>query len=110
MIKKQFEKITIWQKETFGQVTALSKINHLLEEIEELKWALDSDDTDISVEEEFADCFILLFGAAALHGYTFDSICKIIDAKMEINYKRKWGKPKENGVVNHIDEQAATTL
>ena len=24
------------------------------------------------------------------------------DEKMQINYKRKWGKPKANGVVNHI--------
>jgi NTP pyrophosphatase (non-canonical NTP hydrolase) len=102
MTKEQFEEITKWQDETFGHATALSKVNHLTEEVEELKWALDSDDTDLSISEEFADCFILLFGSAASYGFNFDSICKLIDAKMKINHKRKWGKLNENGVVNHI--------
>lgn len=88
MNSKQFSEITEWQNKTFGKATALSKVNHLTEEVEELKWALDSDDTDLSVCEEFADCFILLFGAAASYGFTFDSICEIIDKKMQINYKK----------------------
>lgn len=102
MKEQQFSEITTWQNKTFGKATALSKVNHLKEEVEELIWALDSDDTDISVSEEFADCFILLFGAAASYGFTFDRICEIIDKKMQVNYKRKWGEPKENGVVNHV--------
>lgn len=102
MTKEQFIEITEWQNKTFGKATALSKVNHLKQEVDELRYALDSDDTDLSISEEFADCFILLFGAAASHGFTFDSICEIIDNKMQINYKRNWGKPDENGVVNHI--------
>jgi hypothetical protein len=53
---------------------------------------------------EFADCFILLFGAAASDGMSYDDICKAIDEKMEINFNRKWGKPNNDGVVNHIRE------
>ena len=104
MNKKQFKEITEWQTKTFGKATALSKVKHLKQEVEELEFALDSDDTDVSISEEFADCFILLFGAAHSHGFDLDSISKIIDNKMQINYKRKWGKPDENGVVNHVKE------
>ena len=104
MTSKQFSEITEWQNKTFPKATVLSKVNHLAEEIEELKIALDSDDT-ASVSEEFADCFILLFGAAASYGLTYDSIVELIDKKMEINYSRKWGEPKENGVVNHIKDE-----
>ena len=51
---------------------------------------------------EFADCFILLFGAAAADGMSYTDICSCIEEKMKINYKREWGEPDENGVVNHI--------
>ena len=105
MEKSQFKKISEWQRKTFGQATPLSKIAHLKEEIEELETEL-SCTVSTSVkrvkEREFADCFILLFGAAASDGMSYDDIVRCIDEKMEINYKRKWGKPQANGVVNHI--------
>jgi NTP pyrophosphatase (non-canonical NTP hydrolase) len=100
MTPLQFYQITEWQKQTFGSATALSKIAHLLEECNELISDLEKDSPDKRLE--FADCFILLFGAAAADGMDFEDICKAIHDKMEINYKRKWGKPKENGVINHI--------
>lgn len=106
MTLKQFSEITEWQRKTFPKATVLTTVSHLEEEMEELKLALDSDDTGLSVREEFADCFILLFGAAATYGLTYDSIVELIDKKMEINYARKWGEPKENGVVNHIKEES----
>lgn len=100
MTPLQFYQITEWQKQTFGQSTALSKIAHLLEECNELISDLEKDSQ--SKKLEFADCFILLFGAAAADGMDFEDICQAIHEKMSINYKRKWGKPNENGVVNHI--------
>lgn len=113
MKKDQFIKISKWQNKTFGKATALSKMAHLKEEIEELNKELIfhhenepyfkyPEANKILKEREFADCFILLFGAAASDGMTYDKICKCIEEKMEINYKRNWGQPKENGVVNHI--------
>lgn len=51
---------------------------------------------------EFADCFTLLFGAASSYGMSYNDILNCIEDKMIINKKRKWGKPDENGVVNHI--------
>lgn len=113
MEKEQFEKITNWQNKTFGSGGALPKIAHLEEEIRELKKELTffcenkdlmtyTKENKLIKEREFADCFILLFGAAASDGMSFDDIVKCIDEKMQINYKRKWGKPKSNGVINHI--------
>ena len=100
MTPLQFYQITEWQKQTFGNATALSKVAHLLEECNELISDLKKDSPNKRLE--FADCFILLFGAAAADGMDFEDICNAIHDKMEINYKRKWGKPKENGVINHI--------
>lgn len=94
----QFDSITAWQKQTFGQATVTSKIRHLLQEIKELTTA----ETDEEIRMEFADCFILLFGAASSFGLTYDEICSIIEEKHQINLRRSWGTPGPDGVVNHI--------
>lgn len=102
MNERQFNEITEWQRNTFGQATALSKIEHLKEEVKELEADVASNATDKRFE--FADCFILLFGAAACDGMTYYDILSAIDEKMIINRSRKWGKPNDKGVVNHIKE------
>lgn len=102
MNQKQFSEITDWQKSTFPHGTPLSKISHLAEEMIELTEDIMKNSEDRRLE--FADCFILLFGAAASDGMTYEDICKAIDEKMEVNYSRKWGKANENGVVNHIKD------
>lgn len=101
MTEYQFLSISEWQKQTFGEATALSKIAHLKEEIEELESDLRTN--NIGKTLEFADAFILLFGAAASDGMSYDDICFAIDEKMSINRNRKWGKPQDNGVVKHIE-------
>jgi NTP pyrophosphatase (non-canonical NTP hydrolase) len=95
----QFDKIVQWQTDTFGHATALSKIAHLAEELQELVDDLKSNNPDKRLE--FADCFTLLFGAAASDGMSYEQIIAAIDEKMAINYKRTWGKPDDNGVVHH---------
>ena len=57
-----------------------------------------------NVIEEMADCFIILMEAYALYPITMPAVIKAVKAKMEINKKRKWGKPDENGVIEHIEE------
>lgn len=100
MEKEQFEAITIWQKETFGQATPLSKLAHLKQEIEELE----KDICEVNPKRhlEYADCFFLIFGAASADGFSYEDIISAIDEKFAINKSRKWGKPDANGVVNHI--------
>jgi len=103
MNQELFDEITQWQKETFGvQFTPLSKIAHLAEEIQEL--VADLQENSPYTRLEYADCFILLFGSAAANGMTYEDICNAINEKMIINKARKWGKPNEQGVVNHIKE------
>ena len=98
--EQQFNSIVEWQRKTFPDATAYSKIKHLEEEIEELLIELAFQGS--GKNHEFADCFMLLFGAAATEGLSFKEIFKAIDEKMTINLNRKWGKPDENGVVKHI--------
>lgn len=102
MRKDQFESITKWQDDTFKKATALSKMAHLTQEIEELISDLKTNNSNKKME--FADCFILLFGAAASDGMSYQDICNSIAEKMAINLHRKWGKPNDDGVVNHIKE------
>jgi NTP pyrophosphatase (non-canonical NTP hydrolase) len=100
MTEEQYKAITTWQNNTFMQATALSKIAHLRQEIEEL--ADDIKNNNPNQNLEFADCFILLFGAANSAGMSYQKIIESINQKMEINYHRQWGKPNEDGVVNHV--------
>lgn len=100
MRKEQFEKITKWQRNTFKKSNPYTKIAHLKEEIDELLYDIEFDPKEKRLE--FADCIILLMGAAESDGMSYEDICDAIDEKMAINYTRKWGEPKENGVVNHI--------
>lgn len=103
MNEKQFNDITQWQRQTFSQATSLSKIAHLAEELHEL--TIDLETNNPNKRLEFADCFILLFGAAESAGMSYSAILAAIDEKMLINYQRKWGKPNADGVVNHINEE-----
>jgi len=102
MRKQQFNDITEWQQKTFGKATPLSKIAHLAKELEELVSDLKSGNPN--KRKEFADCFILLFGAAQSDGMSYDDICNAIDEKMVINKNRKWGEPDKDGVVNHVKD------
>lgn len=102
MKQSQFNEITEWQKQTFPKANALSKIAHLAEELQEL--VVDLKENASGIRHEYADCFLLLFGSAAAAGMSYEDICRAIDEKMVINKNRKWGKPNEDGVVNHIKE------
>jgi len=102
MTKELFQQITEWQKATFGDSTAKSKVMHLREEVEELHFDLHINAIDRRLE--FADCFILLSGAAAADGMSYEDVISAIEEKFSINKARKWGKQDENGVVKHIED------
>ena len=102
MTKKQFAVITQWQDETFPVASVLSKLHHLNDEIAELMQAIENGESDRAIRFEFADCFLLLFGAANKSGLTYDDIKNCIDEKMILNRSRKWGAPDANGVVKHL--------
>ncbi|MCB9245952.1 MAG: DUF550 domain-containing protein [Flavobacteriales bacterium] len=99
MTEKLFNEVIAWQKATFPGSTALSKLSHLREELDELEADLKSDSPARWLE--FADCFLLLFGCAAADGMSYNDIQEIIEKKLLINRSRKWGSPDEHGVVRH---------
>lgn len=100
---EQFTRIIEWQKETFKTANSVSKLWHLLQEVRELRQAFNEFD-ERAIRMEFADCFILLMGAAASAGLSHADILNCIEEKMIINKSRNWGTPDANGVVNHIEE------
>jgi NTP pyrophosphatase (non-canonical NTP hydrolase) len=100
MKQEQFEEITKWQKETFNPTT-LSCLKHLQEEILEVTFDL-KDSSEEKKREEFADCFILLFGAAATAGMDYNTIVESIRKKMEMNKSRNWTLDK-SGKHKHVE-------
>ena len=105
-----------WATKTFGVGDGTGTLHHLKEEVGELIEAVGNSNegrrrgvsiqklAGLAVEErlEFADCFILLLNAASKRGMTAESLMDAARHKQQINFKRKWGEPDENGVVNHI--------
>jgi len=86
------KEINDWQDKTFPDANPTSIFFHMVEEFSELQ----KDKTDAS---EMADIFILLVGLA--HNSGVDLI-QAVKGKFDINKKRTWGEPDENGVINHI--------
>lgn len=101
--------IVEWARKQFPNQTYLAKLNHLGDEVEELKIAINDCVhknylMDHDVQMELADCFILLVDTASLLGFSEEDIRRAMWEKLQINKKRKWGEPKENGVVNHVED------
>lgn len=71
-------------------------LHHLKMEVDE---TIDSGDI-----EEFADMFLLIMDSFRLRfpNKSPQDLLLACDEKIQILYKRKWGKPNENGVIEHI--------
>lgn len=100
MTQKLFKQITNWQSKTFPKSTPSSYLTHLKEEIKELQSDIISNNPNKNLE--YADCLILLIGAAAKDNLSYNDIINSINTKMSINIKRKWNKPSKTGVYKHI--------
>jgi hypothetical protein len=101
MNRQQYKTITEFQDKTFPNATPLSCVNHLFEEVNELKEDIQNGKHS---PFEIADCFHLLFGICHKSGMTYEDIVAAIDGKMEINLKRKWGEINELGYQKHIPD------
>lgn len=111
MDTKEFQdNISTWQDQTFDKATIESIKSHLAEEVLELvgeeifKKALLKHEKNNKIDEdndneESADIVLLLNHLA--HKSGFNLLDETLN-KFEKNKKRKWGKPDENGVVNHV--------
>lgn len=102
--------ISKWSDKQFGEHQRNPAIAyHLLKETQELieafeKGIITQEETD-KLKMEFADCFMLILDSATHAFLTADDLLNAAREKLEINKKREWGKPDENGVVEHIPAQ-----
>jgi len=88
-----------WADATFGRPRKPEgPIAHLRKEVEELA-------ENPGDRLEYADCLMLLLDAYRLAGGYADDLVTAGFQKLEINRQRQWGKPDENGVVEHIRNQ-----
>ncbi len=95
-IQQLQDEIASWSDATFGsRRPPTTPLHHLAKEVQELITApLDS--------MEYADCLMLLLDAYRMAGGSADSLIDACYEKLEINRKREWGTPDNNGVVEHI--------
>jgi hypothetical protein len=121
VLQKIQDEIKEWSNKTFGVYRIATPLAyHLKKEVEELIDALkihyqglySNNDNGCElyrkdrefIELAFADCFILLLDCASRISINAESLLKAIKTKLEINKNRVWGKPDENGVIEHIEE------
>ena len=89
-----------WQDKTFPNSTPLSCVSHLNKEVHELILEV-SRRRQSGIEEELADCAILIMGLAGRCGIDLQFA---IHKKMTVNRLRKWGQSDANGVIEHVKQ------
>ena len=116
-LQELMHQISEWSDATFGEGQRNPAIvHHLNKEVPELIGAIenyqktntintpynDLNKLQKDVLEEYADCLMLLLDSANHFGLTAERLLNITKEKLEVNKKRKWGKPDSNGVVEHV--------
>jgi uncharacterized protein YaaR (DUF327 family) len=105
-LQKLMDDILEWSSKTFKDENAYSKLHHLKKEISELvETKVESayhGPENVSIRHEYADCFMLLIGAAKLDGFSANDLISATFEKLEICKSRKWSEPDENGIVEHV--------
>lgn len=112
--------IARWSDATFGEGQRNpAMLHHLKKEVQECIDAVEKFQKGSSIEspyfesekrcreafDEYADCFMLLLDSAYHFGLDAQAIILFTRDKLEVNRKRKWGKPDCNGVIEHIKEE-----
>lgn len=85
-----------WAERTFPQATNTSIIAHLRREVAELA---EADENLQPLEEEIADCLLLLMHLAHRRGFGLEHLAR---EKYTINRNRTWSTPDHEGVVEHL--------
>ena len=96
-----FRGIHEWSTQTFADERLPDVLAHLLHEVRE---ELIPDPYEI---DEYADVYLLLLDALAHAGFEYCALILAAQTKLEINKKRKWGKPNAQGFVEHLREPEA---
>jgi hypothetical protein len=85
-----------WSLEIFPEATAISSLNKLRGEIDEVERDLRMGFIDDGAREEYADCLMCLFDSAGRAGISPDEIFKAFEKKLAKNKARKWVKNPDN--------------
>lgn len=93
-LEKVWAESVPWQEETFPNATTKSVVEHLYREALELRENPDD-------WEEVADILLLL--GHLIHKTGMDA-AKVVRDKLEVNKRRVWAAPDEQGVVEHVRE------
>ena len=122
VVQKLQDDVKKWSDEIFGMHRTGKPIAyHLKKEVDELIDALNdfhqgvySNDITVGalqvvnkrhrIKMEAVDCFTLLLDVLAHEQFDVNDLIEASYFKLEVNKNRKWGKPDENGVVEHIEE------
>lgn len=112
-LQELMDEIHKWSNKQFGDGMGIPEKSrskpiayHLKKEVNELIEALDKSERDAFDYPlalwEYADVFMLILDSATQYGLRAETLMKITLQKLELNKKRKWSNPDENGVVEHI--------
>ena len=107
-LQNLMNEIQQWSDDTFdngefNKKRSISISHHLLKESKELTEALtETFENKEHVKEEIIDCLTLILDTSAHYGIDASELIDGCYEKLEINKNREWGKPDENGVVEHI--------
>lgn len=93
-----------WSQATFGKDVdrgPIGALRHLeLEAGEAIAAAING----INLEEELADCFLLILDASRRHGLTPPQLLRVAREKMAVNKSRSWPKPIADQPVEHVSK------
>jgi len=120
-LQKLMNNISDWSNKTFGDGDRSVPILHHLQKevVEAIDMVIEFRDVryddSVGVGEygriwakmqlEFADCLMLLLDAAQHVNISAEELINATNHKLEVNKTRIWGKPDENGVIEHIKEE-----
>ena len=103
-VQQLMDDVREWGDATFGdRQQADGIVAHLKKEVAELHEDILSGNTE-HAKTEFADCFMLFLEAASHSGLSVNDLVTLTYEKLEINKKRKWGKPDKDGSIQHIED------
>lgn len=100
--------VSKWSKETFDEKRNPASLYKLKEELDELIKSVEqylknpSKDNEIKMQDEYADCFLILFDSAKDFGYLFTDILEFMKSKFKVVKERKNWIRNENGSYQHF--------
>lgn len=88
-----------WSRDQFGHDLARGPqgpLAHLLKEVRDELIPAPFD------QDEYADALLLILDASRRAGITSDMLIFLASRKLEVNKKRQWQSPNEDGSVEHV--------